>query len=160
MHPAVYVAFPHLAKDDHEETSPQDHSYNCIAFAAGDTKRWWEPVQLRPGGLLPPGPKPHWPIGVPRVSTIEAYVAAYQTEGYKVCDVGELEEGFEKVAIYQLGERPTHAARQLPNVHWTSKLGKAEDIRHATLHALEDSEYGSPAVFMRRERSAIRLRAE
>ena len=50
---------------------------------------------------------------------------------------------------------PSHAARQLPSGHWTSKLGKAEDIRHSTLEAVESDPnlglgYGKVAVILKR----------
>ena len=57
--------------------------------------------------------------------------------------------GSKKIAIYQSGGLPTHAARQLPDGQWTSKLGRNIDISH-TLPGLEGPEYGQVAVFMRR----------
>jgi hypothetical protein len=36
-------AFPSLAADGYVVASPKTHSYNCIAWAAGDASRWWEP---------------------------------------------------------------------------------------------------------------------
>jgi hypothetical protein len=41
-----------------------------------------------------------------------------------------LEPGFLKVALYGTGLTYTHAARQLADGKWTSKLGKGEDIEH------------------------------
>jgi hypothetical protein len=41
-----------------------------------------------------------------------------------------LEPGFEKIALYALAGLPKHAARQLPNGRWTSKLGELEDVEH------------------------------
>lgn len=45
---------------------------------------------------------------------------------------------------------PRHAARQLPNGRWTSKLGDHVDIEHAALDAVGGDFYGEPAVFMRK----------
>src|SRR5437867_8164946 len=46
-------AFPNLT--DYEVTSPKDRAYNCIAFAAGDTTRKWDPGMLpQPGYYWPP----------------------------------------------------------------------------------------------------------
>jgi len=82
---------------------------------------------------------------------------AYATEGYIACDGVELETGFEKIAIYvSASGEPTHAARQLDNGHWTSKLGDWEDIQHESLAALEDDAqarglgYGRVAQIMKR----------
>jgi hypothetical protein len=44
--------FPNLI--DYIVTSPKDATYNCIAFAAGDTTRKWDP------GMLP-DPGYYWP---------------------------------------------------------------------------------------------------
>ena len=67
-----------------------------------------------------------------RDDSVAAFIAAFATRGYECCDSDELEPGFEKVALYvdeQIG-RVTHAARQLPDGRWTSKLGRAWDISH------------------------------
>ena len=46
-------------------------------------------------------------------------------------------------------DRPTHAAKQLPNGRWTSKLGRSQDVEH-TLEGLEGSAYGRARLVMRR----------
>ena len=33
-------AFPGLAADGYRLASPKTHSYNCVAWAAGDASRW------------------------------------------------------------------------------------------------------------------------
>jgi hypothetical protein len=65
---------------------------------------------------------------VPREVTVSAFVQLYSTLGYTACQDGSLELGFEKVAIYALGKVVKHAARQLPNGKWTSKLGGDVDL--------------------------------
>lgn len=71
--------------------------------------------------------------------------------GYEVCDTAEPEVGFEKIVLYADSDRtPTHAAKQLPNGHWTSKLGDFEDIEHDTLDCVEGPVYGKPAVYLKR----------
>ena len=70
-----------------------------------------------------------------------------------MCEDGNLEPGYEKVAIYAMDGEPTHAARQLQNGWWTSKLGKYEDIDHDSLEELQGygfGDYGRVAVFMAR----------
>jgi hypothetical protein len=48
------LAFPNLK--DYVVTSPQDTRHNCVAFAAGATARWWEPLTVsEPGFYWPPG---------------------------------------------------------------------------------------------------------
>jgi len=62
-----------------------------------------------------------------------------------------MEEGFEKIALYTFGGEPTHAAKQLPDGRWKSKLGDWEDIEHNTVKAVEDdSMYGEAVQYMKR----------
>lgn len=133
--------FPNLRTDGFSITSPRDATYNCIAWAAHDTERWWWPTS------------PYfWPESVPREESIDAFIRAYATIGFVPCENAVPEAGYEKVAIYaDTGGVPTHAARQLPDGRWTSKLGGSEDIEHGTIRALEDSDYGRVAVTLARQ---------
>ncbi len=71
--------------------------------------------------------------------------------GYEGCDTPMLENEFQKIAIYVDDQNvPQHVARQLPNGHWTSKLGNEIDIEHNTLRALEGKDYGQATCFMKR----------
>jgi len=81
---------------------------------------------------------------------VEAFVQLFQSLGYEQCSHGELEPGFEKVSIFALNDRPTHAARQLRDGRWTSKLGRDVDITHVP-RGLEGSTYGKVAVYLKRE---------
>ena len=131
--------FPDLTDNNHEITSPRTVDYNCIAWAAHNSQRWWQP------GV-------YWPTEVSRDDHgIGALVAAFTELGFKECDSGELEENFEKVALYGFGMMYTHAARQLPDGHWTSKLGQLEDITHTTPEAIAGSDYGQVIQFMKRK---------
>jgi hypothetical protein len=61
-----------------------------------------------------------WPSGVPREVTLNAFIQAFATLGYMLCQDAVLEVGFEKIAFYAIREpdgsfSPTHAAKQLPN---------------------------------------------
>lgn len=143
--------FPRLDGSNYTQTSPTTPAYNCIAWAAGDNSRWWQPDSQY---------NYYWPDGVPREHTLTAYTAAYQTLGYETCDGGELEKGFEKVVIYidpALGT-PTHAARQLPDGQWTSKLGQNVDISHQDPETLTGGKYGTVAQFMKRRLKVKRRR--
>lgn len=137
-------SFPRLQLTGYTITSPADRRYNCIAWAAGDQTRWWWPDASECG---------HWPDGVAREWTTSAFIAAFATLGYAPCSSSELEQGVEKIALYVSNGRPTHAARQLPDGTWTSKCGRAEDIRHA-LGGLSGEVYGEPTVFLSRPRRA------
>jgi len=84
-------------------------------------------------------------------------MSAFETLGYKYCLNGALENETEKVAIFGYkapdgSAIPTHAALQLENGEWTSKLGRFEDIAHPDVNAVNGPVYGRPLVFMSRPR--------
>ncbi len=54
-----------------------------------------------------------------------------------------------RIALYAHRGKPTHAARQLPDGWWASKLGKDIDIEHE-LHAVEGPVYGTVAVVLQK----------
>lgn len=133
-------AFPGLSREPCAITSPKSGSYNCIAWAAGDSRRWWWPHDY------------YWPEGCSREETISAFIQAFDTLGYSPTDNGGLVDGVEKVALYAIEDTPTHAALQLDNGWWTSKLGTGVDICH-TLTGLEASSlYGNVSLFLERPR--------
>ena len=61
-----------------------------------------------------------------------------------------LESGFVKVALYGSNLFYTHAARQLPNGKWTSKLGRGEDIEHDSPDDVAAGVYGAVLGVMKR----------
>jgi hypothetical protein len=137
--------FPRLRGTPYSVTSCQDTRYNCVAWAAGDSRRAWWP---RVGKGAVPGRSYHWPRP-PEGETLDEFLTVFRSLGYETCVSRELEQGFCKVAIYVAHGNPSHVARQLPTGEWTSKLGDYEDITHV-LQGLEDSDYGRVAVIMRR----------
>lgn len=138
------LLLPNLERDEYRVTSPESDRYNCIAWAAGDDTDWWWP-----------SPQHYWPEGVSIEETIASFQAMFEQLGYQECATDELETGFEKVAIFAKDDLPTHAARQLPNGNWTSKLGVWQDIEHQSLNALAGnaSIYGEVALILRRSRT-------
>ena len=95
----------------------------------------------------------YWPPNIAREETVDAFVRAYGTLGYVCCASGDLEANAEKIVIYCDGEgTPTHAALQLRDGRWTSKMGGFEDIEHATPDVLTGPRYGRPSVYMGRDR--------
>jgi hypothetical protein len=82
--------------------------------------------------------------------TAEALLAALQSLGFEGCDSRSVEAGYEKVAIYATSDGEyTHAARQLTDDRWASKLGEWQDIEHDTLEALEGTSYGTVRFVLR-----------
>jgi hypothetical protein len=142
------LLFPGLRNTPYRLMSPHTHTYNCIAWAAGDDANWWWPTNG-------PGDVPrYWPADTPREETLASFIAAFATLGFAVCDSELLEAGIERIALFVNSHGvPTHAARQLPTGLWTSKLGASEDIEHE-LHALEGDIYGTVAQLFKRPRLA------
>lgn len=136
----VLGEFPNTNQEPFVQTSHVDVNYNCIAWAASDNTRWYEPD---PFGNY------YWPDGVSREYTIEAYINLYESLGYSRCDTGEFEDGYTKVAVFASGSWPTHAARQLQNGNWTSKLGKNIDVEHS-IYGIQDGLYGQVVQFLKR----------
>jgi hypothetical protein len=139
----IETLFPGLQLSSFRITSPPTADYNCVAWAAGDTQRWWWPDPD------PDNQAVFWPSGAPKEETLDAFVAAFATLGYAPALDEHPAPGYEKVALFAVGVTPTHAARQLPNGRWTSKLGKREDIEH-DLHAVRGDLYGKVVLVLQR----------
>lgn len=122
---------------DYAITSEQDGAYNCVAWAAGHNQGWWSHVE----GY-------QW-IGE-RGASVQSLILLFSTLGYAECESDASEAGYEKVALYAKDGDWTHAARQLANGRWTSKLGMYEDIEHASLEDLSGDLYGNVYCIMRR----------
>ncbi len=128
--------FPALAGDGYALSSPVTSAYNCIAWAAGESHRWWEPGIYRP---------------VQAGDDLASLVRLFASLGYDSCDDERLEPGYEKVALYAgVLDDWTHAARQLPDGWWTSKLGQGADIIHRSPRALAGNAYGQVLSIMKR----------
>lgn len=139
--------FPQLHDDaKFKITSECTRDYNCIAWAIGKSNCWYWP----PLGNPNPESDEYWPQGVPDDTSLEVFIKALQTDGFSLCEDSSLESGFTKIAIYTLDKEVTHAARQLDNGLWTSKLGPLNDIQHSTPEYIEGNFYGKVAVYMKR----------
>ena len=137
-----FTPFPNSLMDPFEKTSEFSTSYNCIAWACEDETRWYWP---NPSSIY------YWPSDIPREETLEAFIQLFENLGYLQCKNGDAENGFLKIAIYTNNKGiPTHAARQLNNGYWTSKLGKDIDVSHS-LFSMDNGAYGQVTVFMRKK---------
>jgi hypothetical protein len=146
MTEAIQQLFPRLREGEFQITSQRDTRYNCVAWAAGDMRRWWWPAE---------SPFAFWPPKVKREESISSFIDAFGTLGYELTDSSDHEEEIEKVAIFASADRiPTHVARQLADGSWTSKLGRLEDIAHVEVGSVGGSDYGEVAAFLRRRRTA------
>lgn len=139
--PQLKADFPNLAANNHSVTSPRDSSYNCIAWAVGENDIWWWPDAMY---------NLYWPEEAPREETIGAFIQAFSLKGYSQCTDGSLEQGYEKIALYAINQKPTHAARQLATGHWSSKLGQLHDISHG-VNTLDGPQYGTIVLYFKRQ---------
>lgn len=96
--------FPRLTPENHRVTSPASRDYNCIAWAAGDTERWWQPNVF-------------WPIQAsPNDYGMAVLEQLFIALGFEHCGFDiNLEPDFERVALFGNTDFYTHAAKQLPN---------------------------------------------
>ena len=153
--PIPNPSFPHLnpgQNGNHTRMSWSTSRYNCIAWAADDPMRPWWPQSYN--AYWPPSP-------VINANTIPAFMSAFESLGYVDC-AGDysLELGYEKIAIYAWPNGdPQHAARQLANGQWTSKLGLRywPDIRHSLPKDVSGPLYGQPVCCMKRPRQKLSL---
>jgi len=138
----VALLFPRLNDSEFDVRSDATDEYNCIAWAAGVNNDWLDPTL----GCS-------WPDSLPRNYVTKTFLMLYQKLGYVLCEDGRLEKGYEKVALYERNGLCKHAARQLPNGLWTSKLGKLFDIEHQRLDGLIGKDYGVIVHFLKRPRA-------
>jgi len=135
---------PGLREGRYSQTSPKDVSYNCVAWAVGDTRNWWYDVSNVKGY--------YWPPGVPSADTLEGWIRLFEIHSYSETDDPGLEPEYEKVAIYASADgTPQHVARQKGSGVWTSKMGKGIDIEHPTLESLEGELNGRVVKIMKRK---------
>ena len=100
------------------------------------------------------GGRYYWPEDVGTDSSLDSWVQKFVHQGYETTGNRDLEPGFEKIAIYvdTQDNRPSHVALSDGRT-WKSKLGKLQDIEHASLDILEgdqEYEYGIVEHILRR----------
>ena len=135
----LITAFPKLSDEDFEIVEPASERYNCIAYAAGDTtRRWW------PNGI------DYWPSWATRDNRMESLMEAFVGLGYEQCANSNIEDGYQRVALYGFQGRFEHAAVQMPNGRWRSKMGRGPVIEHPSPESLSGGPYGNVASYMRR----------
>ena len=141
--PALIAAFPNLSGEDFEIVDQPSDLYNCIAYAANDTSQRWDP-----------NTEDYWPPWAPGNNLLDSLKQVFTGLGYEECEDSCLENGYLKVTLYEEQGEAKHAAIQMPNGLWRSKLGYGPVIEHRNPESLAGGIYGDPAVFMRRAISA------
>ncbi len=134
-------AFPNLSSEDFEIVDEPSDLYNCIAYAVGDIAKPWDPNGTR-----------YWPPWAPRNDRIDSLIAVFAglEPAYEQCESSQVEDGYQKVALYEVQGQAKHAALQMPNGRWRSKMGRGPVIEHRSPESLSDGIYGDVHCFMRR----------
>ncbi len=125
-------------------TSDATAEYNCIAWAVyrQDQAIWPdEREQLA------------WPHDLPRQETLANFQRFFELAGFQVAQNGLLVPGVEKIALYCKDGLVNHAARQLPDGMWTSKMGPGADGSHPVDEAEFVRLFGNVALYLQRHRT-------
>ena len=138
-------AFPKLANENFAIVGEPSEQYNCIAYAAGDTGKWWWPDGIS-----------YWPPYAARDNRMESLAEMFAGLGYEQCADSGVESGYQKVALYEAEGKFQHAAAQLPNGRWRSKMGQGPVIEHRSPESLSGGMYGDATITMRREANTTR----
>lgn len=126
-------------------------AYNCFAWAVGRTD-----IFLAPDPPPWPGVVAYWPAGIPRDRSLEAFVECFATFDFALGERDHSGREFERIVLYGKADEPRHAARQLADGRWSSKLGHLEIIEHE-LNAFEGAtaefaDFGPVLAFLERAR--------
>lgn len=127
--------------------SAETFQYNCIAFALGMEDRWVDPEEI----------PWHWWPPVPKGESVDHLKEAFKYFGFEDCGSNDsVEELYDKIAIYELNNCWTHAAKVISSEVYHSKFGASYDGRHSGGNVLQ-LRYGNVCAFMKRLKSKAHL---
>ncbi|MXZ92075.1 MAG: hypothetical protein F4Z05_11465 [Chloroflexi bacterium] len=135
----LIAAFPRLASEGFEIVGEPTTQYNCIAYAAGYASDWWWPDGIN-----------YWPPWATPTERTESLIEVFDGLGYEQCDDSHAETGYQKVALYEEEGEMKHAAVQMSDGAWRSKMGQGPLIEHRSPESLSGGIYGDATVYMRR----------
>jgi len=122
--------FPNLT--DFELYENTSDLYNCISHSIG-MKVWAWPKEG--------GHRNYWPISNMNEDK-KSFDEFYAYHGYNICNMDfRYNPNYSKIALYGKDNNPKHAAKQIDEIWWESKIGQSEIIRHK-LFDLEGFKYG------------------
>ncbi len=131
-------------------TSAQTYRYNCIAYAMGMDDRWVDTLNV----------PWHWWPPVKKDMSLDSLITAFEYLGFEACDMDDsIENGYDKVVLYQKNDEWQHAARVVEVNKYHSKFGESFDGTHSSGDVLE-IEYGNPYQVMKRSREKAHLTEE
>ncbi|MCK4830265.1 hypothetical protein KA005_81860 [bacterium] len=133
--------FPRLKSKKYKISSPEDPTYNCIAWSLGDNQRWWEPDPM--GDY-------YWPPEISRSYSLDSYKAIYLKRGFTIDSDHDIEHDLSKIALFAKNDLPTHASKKTSSRNWSSKLGSSIDIEHE-LEGLIGEAYGIVKIIFKKK---------
>lgn len=120
--------------------SPFSFQYNCIAFAMGMTDRWVDDSDIAW----------HWWPPIEKGPSVDHLKRAFRYFGFEECGMDDsIDELYDKIAIYHLAGRWTHAAKIVAAGIYHSKFGESYDGCHSSGGVLR-AQYGDVCLIMRR----------
>lgn len=143
--------FPKLSQDKNFKVTSKDTPvYNCIAWAYKIDNRWMWP---NTGEYTFLDGVHYWPSDEILDCDVSNFIEAFMLKGYECCENSDFEPDYRKIALYVKPDTTecTHAARELSNGCWSSKLGKSNDIQHGTPETIENDDYGKVFCFMKKK---------
>lgn len=116
--------------------------YNCFAYVLDIYDEWHGPTT----GSCPIDK-------IKRSSRIDNITDYFKIFGYELCDNGEYEKDFDKIAIYVKKGFVTHVSRQYAN-KWRIKLGPGYLIEHELkwLTGYDAENYGDIGAIIKRSK--------
>jgi type VI secretion system secreted protein VgrG len=133
--------FPRLG-EEFEVLAPASATYNCIGWSLGNSNSWvWPTLAGQPA----------------RLSDFDALYYFYGFRRVNKLSYKRLPD-HDKVLLYAIRKpdgsvRLTHAALQMPDGSWSSKLGSLPLIRHLHPGDVSGPSYGSPYIMYIRKRA-------
>jgi len=135
----IEADFPALIGKDYD-VSDEDFNYNCLAYALGDHRNWWEP---------PNGEGRYWPPGFDEDVTVKTVEAIIKLHGF----TEELHKNdtpqTDSIAIYAIGDEWQHFAKFSAG-YWSSKLGEGHDVARVELDDMLINDYGTVVKILSR----------
>lgn len=139
----IKMYWPSLNDEDFEFKSHFNPFYNCLAWAINVNTIFVTMNYFQKKHGLDINNLDHSVNGYAKI--LEEFY------NYLSCENGEYEKGFEKILLYGDNNNLwTHAARQIKEEMWVSKLGSCENIEHKNIECLNGNTYGEPKIFMKK----------
>ena len=87
----LFNEFPNLYTEGFEIAEEPSGQYNCIAYAAEDTTKWWWPDGIN-----------YWPPKATLDTRTQSLMEVLAELGYEQCDASDPEDSYQKVALYEV----------------------------------------------------------